>query len=283
MTQLYKLLAVVALVALASGAGAGAAVEPQEGDGQPPTPKGASKSVTGRSLGAGNDASEFVAITPCRIVDTRASFEGIIDAGTTRSIGVRGATQDFSDQGGVSTGCGVPESAVAVEATITTFTPSGRGYLRAWPFAVSEPTASFMYFNPGLNLTNTGALSLCPFFCGYDLQLKPYNFPIHLAVFVNGYYERSIAAVVDGSDGSVVRSSRTVSSAQLGVGAYEVVFDTDVTGCAYVGSLGGITIDTPVGHISVTRRSFNPNGIYVLTTDPDGFATELNFHVEVVC
>jgi hypothetical protein len=88
------------------------------------------------------------------------------------------------------------------------------------------------------------------------------------------------------SNGTVGRASgHYVSSEGFGGGKYEVIFDRDVTGCAYVGSLGdpnGVATDTP-GFFSAVRRNGNPNGVYVGTANSGGTATIEPFDLSVFC
>ena len=58
------------------------------------------------------------------------------------------------------------------------------------------------------------------------------------------------------STGVLGRNSHAVSSSDLGTsgnGSYEVVFDRDVRGCIYLGSVGGPDSVASAGQISITR------------------------------
>ena len=65
-------------------------------------------------------------------------------------------------------------------------------------------------------------------------------------------------------DGTLARASGAVSSAQLGAdGSYEVVFNRDVTGCAWTATGAdddGLTI-------GVSGRDGNPAGVYLIEYD----------------
>ena len=84
--------------------------------------------------------SRYVAVTPCRIIDTR-NGAGVnntpFSALQTRTFSV-GGTTGFTAQGGKSGGCGIPVGAVGVAATLTAAEPnpdSSNGGFHACPTA----------------------------------------------------------------------------------------------------------------------------------------------------
>jgi hypothetical protein len=72
-------------------------------------------------------------------------------------------------------------------------------------------------------------------------------------------------------DGALVRGSGVTSSTKTSTGTYSVVFNRNVTGCAYVGSLGTASLGSP------------PPGIFVKTRNPAGADTDSAFDVAVFC
>jgi hypothetical protein len=70
----------------------------------------------------------------------------------------------------------------------------------------------------------------------------------------------------------------------LGVGEYVLDFNRDVSGCAYVATLGSVDVYGGQGYggITVARRSFDPNGVYIRTDDNNGTANR-SFHLAVLC
>jgi hypothetical protein len=89
-------------------------------------------------------------------------------------------------------------------------------------------------------------------------------------------------------DGTLARGSGAVSSAQLGTdGEYEVVFNRDVTGCAYVAAGGEATTFPADDAITVgaSRREGNPNAVYLIEYDAilnqDSYSS--GFHLIVTC
>ena len=95
-------------------------------------------------------------------------------------------------------------------------------------------------------------------------------------------------AVVD-SDGTLARSSSngvSVATHTVGTGLYEVDFSKDVSGCAFVATLGNSdsTTTTPVGEIGVTGATTAGGvGVIVQTSDSTGTATDAPFHLFVSC
>jgi hypothetical protein len=107
----------------------------------------------------------------------------------------------------------------------------------------------------------------------------------HLAVSCGA---GGFTAVVRG-DGSLARGSNTVSSAKLANpphGAYEVIFDRDVTACAYtasVGTPGRRRLITDPVTISTAQRITNANGVFILITNVDGALQNDPFDLVVSC
>lgn len=90
-------------------------------------------------------------------------------------------------------------------------------------------------------------------------------------------------AVVNGADGTIARSFATTSSARFSAGNYEVIFDRDVTGCAYVATVGNPGAGVTSGYADLAARSGNPNGVFVETRDTAGALADRNFHLQVAC
>ena len=96
----------------------------------------------------------------------------------------------------------------------------------------------------------------------------------------------SLTAVVN-VDGSLARGRGAVSSSQLGVdGQYEVVFNRDVSNCAYVASGGEATTFPPDDAVvfTVAPRDGNANAVFVQEWDGvlgrDSYSS--GFHLVVV-
>jgi len=122
---------------------------------------------------------QFFAITPCRVVDTRAGGPPL----------AHDTTRDFTIQGL----CGVPASAKAVALNVTIVQPNaGVGYLTMFPAGVTRPTASTINWVGGeaalangaiLGLSASGQLSVYTFFNNGAGNTT------NLVLDVNGYFE----------------------------------------------------------------------------------------------
>lgn len=89
-------------------------------------------------------------------------------------------------------------------------------------------------------------------------------------------------AVVN-ADGTLARDFQAVSAQKLATGQYEVVFAHDLTGSAYIatiGNSGSVGIE-PTGEITVVGRNGVPNGVFITTTDSAGTFADRGFHIAV--
>jgi len=100
----------------------------------------------------------------------------------------------------------------------------------------------------------------------------------------NGAPATALWAVV-GETGTLARGSHVVSTSQIGgfAGSYQVIFDRDVSNCAFVAGLGGTTAETPAGEVSTARRSTDVNGVFVETSNSAGTVSDRAFHLAVFC
>ncbi|HEV7764249.1 MAG TPA: hypothetical protein VGQ76_04545 [Thermoanaerobaculia bacterium] len=91
-------------------------------------------------------------------------------------------------------------------------------------------------------------------------------------------------AVVE-TDGTLVRGRNVVRSARLGPGQYEVIFTADVSGGAFLATIGRQQFATePSGQIGVALRCCLPpteanKGVWVDTHDSTGAFSDRAFHV----
>jgi hypothetical protein len=84
--------------------------------------------------------------------------------------------------------------------------------------------------------------------------------------------------------GATVRARGATSSARVGPGVYEVIFDRDVRGCVYAATLGDESAAGPGnGQISVTSAASNVNGVRVRTRNSQGNDDDRSFHLIVSC
>jgi hypothetical protein len=109
------------------------------------------------------------------------------------------------------------------------------------------------------------------------------NQPLHVTTYC-GSKPAILDAVVD-SGGVLARGNRVVSTAHLGPGAYEVIFDRKVSQCAFnasIGTTGTGSIPTP-GQVTVAGRAGNKFGVFVRIVDRAGASLDQSFHLGVVC
>jgi hypothetical protein len=140
-------------------------------------------------------AIPFVAVTPCRIADTRGlGFSGqagppILDTGT-RTFQISGTVA------GVPAQCGIPTGADAVSFQFTIVTPNTNGNLIAWPAGGAVPTISVLNWSAGETALGNG--TIVPLSAGGALSVR-INAAVgsavgHLVIDVNGYFADDQAA-----------------------------------------------------------------------------------------
>ena len=91
------------------------------------------------------------------------------------------------------------------------------------------------------------------------------------------------AVVAD--NGALARGSGVVSTANLGVGSYEVIFNKNVNKCAFTASIGTTStgaVASP-GVVTVAGRAGNKAGVFVRIVDRLGTAVNQPFHLSATC
>lgn len=157
-----------------------------------PQPKMAPASFLDPSdaLGSLSDSLVFTPISPCRVVDTRGTGArtGIIAAGAARSFDL--TTSAFSSgQGGATSCTGLPGysyTAWAVNITATGYSDSG--WLVAWPYSGTEPTASVLNFGTAIYAIASGQTLTGCTGCIDDVTIRAANAATHVIIDVVGYY-----------------------------------------------------------------------------------------------
>jgi hypothetical protein len=92
-------------------------------------------------------------------------------------------------------------------------------------------------------------------------------------------------AVVDFS-GNLIRGKNALDVNPLAglPGRYEVIFDRDISNCAYTASIADQgSGDEISGVIDLARRSGNPNAVFVETSTLDDIPDLRDFHLIVTC
>jgi hypothetical protein len=136
----------------------------------------------------GPTALPFVAVTPCRLVDTRGLAAalpggGSVPPATTRNYTIAGA-------------CGIPADAKAVSLNATVTNTGGPGFLVLWPKGAAVPPVSTLNFLAGETIANAavvplsadGSLSVALGVSGADviLDVNGYYSPLGVVNSVNG-------------------------------------------------------------------------------------------------
>src|SRR6266567_965079 len=84
-------------------------------------------------------------------------------------------------------------------------------------------------------------------------------------------------------NGTLARGRGVVSTARGTTGIYEVIFDTDITGCAYIGTVVVPGIVNLGGFLTTARLAGTTNAVFVNTFSQAGVVDDRSFQVEVVC
>lgn len=242
------------------------------------------------------DRPILVDINPCRLTDTRPDTQ----------VGPRatplGAGEQYDvNAHGVNGNCDIPSEAIALSLNVTALNATAPTFVTVFPTDEAQPTTSNLNLLPGqaptpnsvtTGLDGAGMFSLFNAFGTTDV-----------IVDVNGYYEHHnhddryvqqtdmLWAVVD-ANGTLVRSSDGVASAELLDGAvpagdYAVVFDRDISECAYQATVGrpGVNVGPAAGFAQVANWTDDPDhGVIVFTRDQNGGGVEnRGFHLLVTC
>jgi hypothetical protein len=142
----------------------------------------------------------YVAIQPCRIVDTRIAG-GMLAANSSRTFNVVGATP-YGSQGGNASGCGLPgfmggrPQVQAAMLNVIAVGATGAGDLRAWPSDQGIPNASILNYGKsgalaGLNIANGLAVPVRQDSQGADISVQADVSGTHLVVDVVGYFTKA--------------------------------------------------------------------------------------------
>lgn len=86
------------------------------------------------------------------------------------------------------------------------------------------------------------------------------------------------------ANGTLDRGKGVLSSARVGLGNYEVIFDRDVTQCSWVVSIGaGDTIGTARGFTQAALRVNNSSGVFIGTYNKNDASEARPFHMQLSC
>ena len=131
----------------------------------------------------------YTPVTPCRIVDTRKTSAGIIDANTERNFRVFGSGGSISAQGGNLSGCPSPQGEpLAAHINMVAVDPTGKGNLQAFPVGAGAGAGLSVNYNTiDTNLANAGTVKTVTG-SGPDITVASNFSSAHTVIDILGYY-----------------------------------------------------------------------------------------------
>jgi hypothetical protein len=210
-----------------------------------PADETAGRTALGREpLTIGPAAMPFVALTSCRIVDTRVGFGGAVAGGAAASYTIKGASA--VDGSGP---CGVPSNAQAVSINLTVVGATSPGNLAVGPSDKPKPGTSTINFNTyPTSVANAAVVGLAA--ATPDLSVF-FNGPawatVNVIIDVNGYYAPSgIVNSLNGLFGNVSLSGSGSTSVSQNGNGFVVSSSATLTGVtAGAGLTGGGSSGSP--------------------------------------
>lgn len=198
---------------------------------------------------------EFIAVTPCRVLDTRnanGAFGGpALSAGQIRTIPIPGSS------------CGIPNSAQAYSLNFTVVASGVVGYLSAWPTA-NRPVPDVSLLNvtsPAGGIIANAAVVPAGTSASIDIFA---THPTHVIIDINGYFAPQFPRTAGGYvNSSGAATGMGFTAVRNGPGNYQVSYDTPF-------------LDNP--NVSVTLQ--NTGGIVAVVTSVLSSPTTLKIHVK---
>ena len=232
----------------------------------------------------------FIAITPCRVADTRGN-------GFTGAYGppalVANATRSFT----ITAHCGIPVTAAAVSFNFTALNVGGAGDLRVFPAGGGVPLVSTMNYNA--NTPNIANAAVVPLGTGGAITVQADVVAIDLIIDVNGYYDNSgvitgvtagtgligggtsgnvSVGIAPGGVTSTELASNAVTSSKIAANAVtagaiasgQVVKNVNgATDSVTVAGSGGTSVSTLGSTVTVTSPVYVPSGSFILGNPGD--------------
>jgi hypothetical protein len=128
---------------------------------------------------AAQSGVQYYAVTPCRSVDTRLGFGGIVPAAVQRDFTMKGV-------------CSVPVNAQAVSLNVTIVGPSQGGFFSLWPVGGPFPVVSTINFVAGEPAIANGAIVPIATGAGADLSTAygtaSGGGTTHVVIDITGYF-----------------------------------------------------------------------------------------------
>ncbi len=231
-----------------------------------------------QAINVSSAAQHFIPITPCRAFGGQA----ISTPNTSKIFFVSGVI-DMTPQGGPAAGCGVPSSAIAVSFNLSAGVSTAQGFLTAYATGTTRPNMA------SLNYKTNPATSGSVVTLGTDGTITVFaSSATRVSGDITGYFIPAVTSASIFADGTVNRGEGVTTDAaftsRLSTGTYQVGFTRDITECFFnvTAGEGGIGGATP-RVTGVTRRSGNPNGVFVRLTDNTGTSIDNDFFISVFC
>ncbi len=169
-----------------------------------------SKRIAARSLGDPDRDLVYVPVTPCRILDTRIAG-GPIPANSFRDFDLTDVIR-YAPQGGDTSNCNVGDkgSFAAAALNITVVTPNTAGYITAFPYLSSQPTAATLNYVAG-DIRNGLAIVRLDQSAATN-EFSVYSFAqTHLVADIVGYFREPEATALE----CITVSASTIVSAGI--------------------------------------------------------------------
>jgi hypothetical protein len=267
------LVATAGAAALVLGATAATASGPDTAN--PGTDPAPDKAAVSALFPAGSEL-QFVAVAPCRIVDTRNAGGAIVAASRTFDA----TLADYSGQGGKAGSCNLPTSGVsAVQINLGAISKFGStSNFKGWATGSAEPLASMVNYDPSGPVANMVTM---PVNASGQFTLKTLGSG-HTFIDVAGYYVKPLYAAVS-SSGAIYQgiASGVVSVSRTSTGFYDVKFNRDVEQCSAVAS--SITWSSNTDVSPDVSTSADPTVVQVGITNPSNTFVDEYFTLRLTC
>ncbi len=197
----------------------------------------------------------FVAVTPCRIVDTRGGGVFTGTYGPPALVG-NAAARPF-DINSAAHCPGIPAGADAYSLNFTVIAAAGafqNAFLTAWPTGGAQPVVSTLNFNAGQLVANAAIVP-----AGTNGSINVFvNAPGHLLIDINGYFADTL-----GSNQFEVRAGGGTAIYGENTGSGYGVWGTSASGYGVVagGGAGGVWATTNGDGVSGVYGQHVPGGL----------------------
>jgi hypothetical protein len=159
----------------------------------------------------------FVAIVPCRIVDTRGN--GFTGAYGPPALAGGATARAFNVPAGPCPG--IPADAAAFSINIGAILPAADGFLTAYPTGGTLPTVSNVNFLANEVIANAAVIG-----AGTSGSISIFvNVTTHVIVDINGYYRGGLVTALNGISGNVTLISASPELIQVTPQGQNIEFD----------------------------------------------------------